>query len=130
MATYTAEGWMTHYEYERFSAALPDFEFVNAHDIVDTASLIKDEGTINRFREAGRIVDEGHKAAREAIENGGWKGMTETELGGHRGAGHAPGGQRLGVELRRPERDIERLAHRARRLHSSHHQGVRRGRAR
>lgn len=82
MATYTAEGWMTHYEYERFSDALPDFKFENAHDIVDAASIIKDEGTINRFREASRIVDAGHKAAREAIENGGWKGMTETELAG------------------------------------------------
>jgi Xaa-Pro aminopeptidase len=82
MATYTAEGWLTHYEYEQFAAALPGFEFVNSHDIVDHASLIKDQGTINRFREAGRIVDAGQKAAREAIENGGWKGITETELGG------------------------------------------------
>jgi len=82
MATYTAEGWLTHYEYEQFAAALPGFEFVNSHDIVDHASLIKDQGTISRFREAGRIVDAGQKAAREAIENGGWKGMTETELGG------------------------------------------------
>lgn len=82
MSTYTAEGWLTHYEYEQYSAALPGLEFVNSHDIVDKASLIKDEGTINRFREAGRIVDEGQKAAREAIENGGWKGMTETELAG------------------------------------------------
>lgn len=82
MATYTAEGWLTHYEYERFAAALPGLEFVNAHDIVDYASLIKDEGTMNRFREAGRIVDVGHEAARQAIENGGWKGMTETELAG------------------------------------------------
>jgi Xaa-Pro aminopeptidase len=82
MATYTAEGWLTHYEYETLAAALPNFEFMNSHEIVDHASLIKDEGTINRFREAGRIVDAGHKAAREAVENGGWKGMTETELGG------------------------------------------------
>ena len=82
MSTYTAEGWLTHYEYEQYSAALPGFEFVNAHEIVDRASLIKDQGTINRFREAGLIVDEGQKAAREAILNGGWKGMTETELGG------------------------------------------------
>jgi Xaa-Pro aminopeptidase len=82
MATYTAEGWLTHYEYEKFSQALSGFEFINAHDIVDAASLIKDEGTINRFREAGRIVDEGQKAARSAIENGGWSGMTETELAG------------------------------------------------
>lgn len=82
MATYTAEGWMTHYEYEQFSSALPNLEFVNSHDIVDLASLIKDQGTINRFREASRIVDEGQKAARAAVENGGWKGMTETELAG------------------------------------------------
>ena len=82
MATYTAEGWMTHYEYQAFRDALPDFEFINSHDIVDHASLIKNEGTINRFREAGRIVDAGQAAARAAIENGGWKGMTETELGG------------------------------------------------
>lgn len=82
MATYTAEGWLTHYEYLRFTSELPNFEFINSHDIVDKVSLIKDGGTINRFREASRIVDEGHKAARAAIENGGWKGMTETELGG------------------------------------------------
>ncbi len=82
MATYTAEGWLTHYEYLRLTAELADFEFINSHDIVDRVSLIKDEGTINRFRQAGLIVDEGHKAARAAVENGGWKGMTETELGG------------------------------------------------
>ena len=95
MATYTAEGWLTHYEYEKFSEALPGFEFINAHDIVDQASLIKDEGTINRFREAGRIVDEGQKAARAAVENGGWKGMTETELGRHSRTGDAPRRQHL-----------------------------------
>ena len=82
MATYTAEGWLTHYEYQRLESELPNFELINSHDIVDKASLIKDEGTINRFRHAGLIVDEGHKAARAAIENGGWKGMTETELAG------------------------------------------------
>ena len=82
MSTYTAEGYLTHYEYVRFAEALPDFEFINSHDIVDGASLIKDEGTMNRFREAGRIVDEGQKAARAAVEGGGWKGMTETELAG------------------------------------------------
>ena len=35
MATYTAEGWMTHYELEQYSEAMPGFEFVNAHDVVD-----------------------------------------------------------------------------------------------
>ncbi len=82
MSNYLPEGWLTHYEYQHFSEALPGLEFVNAHGIIDELALIKDEGTINRFREASRIVDAGHKAVKEALENGGWKGMTETEIAG------------------------------------------------
>ncbi|MGC9325205.1 MAG: M24 family metallopeptidase [Desulfomonilia bacterium] len=82
MSNYLPEGNLTHYEYEAFRSALPKCELVNAHSIIDRLSLIKDEGTINRFRKASRIVDEGHKAVREAISNGGWKGLTETEIAG------------------------------------------------
>lgn len=82
MGTYLPEGNLTHYEYERFTAALPGAKFVNAHDIVDRLSLIKGAGTINRFREASRIVDIGHQVVFDAIRDGGWKGMTETEVGG------------------------------------------------
>lgn len=82
MSNYLPEGNLTHYEYESFTSALPGFELVNSHDIVDRLALIKDEGTINRFREASRIVDVGHRAVRDAISNGGWKGMTETEIAG------------------------------------------------
>jgi Xaa-Pro aminopeptidase len=82
MATYTAEGHLSHYEYTMLRQALDGFEFVNAIEIIDGLSIIKDIGTINRFREASRIVDEGHKAARSALENGGWKGMTETVIAG------------------------------------------------
>ncbi|MEA4884025.1 MAG: hypothetical protein VB144_10310 [Clostridia bacterium] len=39
--------------------------------------LIKDEGTINRFREASRCADIGHEAVRAALANGGWRGKTE-----------------------------------------------------
>jgi len=80
--SYLPEGHLTHYEYERFAAALPGARLVNAHDIVDRLALIKDAGTINRFREAGRQVDKGHEAIRDAIKNGSFKGMTETEIGG------------------------------------------------
>ncbi|MCK5590278.1 MAG: aminopeptidase P family protein, partial [Dehalococcoidales bacterium] len=73
---------LTHYEYDKLAEALPDVELVNAHDIVDKLSLIKDKGTMNRFREASRIVDIGHQAVYEAINGGGWKGMTETEIAG------------------------------------------------
>jgi Xaa-Pro aminopeptidase len=82
MATYLPEGNLTQYEYERLAAALPGARFVNAHDIVDRLSLIKDQGTINRFREASRIVDVGHHAVYEAIKDGGYRGMTETEIAG------------------------------------------------
>ncbi len=82
MSNYLPEGWLTHYEYERFQAALSGSTLVNAHGVVDRLSLIKDQGTINRFREASRIVDVGHAAVFEAIKDGGWKGMTETEVGG------------------------------------------------
>jgi Xaa-Pro aminopeptidase len=82
MSNYLPEGNLTHYEYERFREALPAAKLLNAHDIVDRLSLIKDAGTINRFRKAGRIVDAGHRAVREAILNGGYRGMTETEIAG------------------------------------------------
>jgi Xaa-Pro aminopeptidase len=82
ISTYTAEGNLSHWEYTHFKDALPGFEWVNAHDIIDSLSLIKDKGTIERFRTASLMVDEGHKAARAALENGGYKGMTETVIAG------------------------------------------------
>ncbi len=82
MSNYLPEGFLTHYEYERYRDALPGVELVNAHTIIDRLAMIKDEGTINRFREASRIVDVGHEAVFAAIRDGGWKGMTETEIAG------------------------------------------------
>ena len=82
MSNYLPEGFLTHFEYEQYSAALPDAELINAHTIIDKLALIKDEGTINRFREASRIVDVGHKAVLETLSNGGYKGITETEIAG------------------------------------------------
>ncbi len=82
MSNYLPEGNLTHFEYEQFQAAMPDVEFVNSHTIIDRLALIKDQGTINRFREASRIVDVGHQAVFDAISQGGYKGMTETEIAG------------------------------------------------
>jgi len=82
MAPYLPEGNLTHYEYECFHDALPDASLVNAHDIIDQLSLIKEFGEINRSREASRIVDVGHQAVYEAIKDGGYHGMTETEIAG------------------------------------------------
>jgi Xaa-Pro aminopeptidase len=82
MSNYLPEGWLTHYEYQQYEAALDGCELINAHTLIDRLALIKDEGTINRFREASRIVDIGHQAVYDAIQNGGYKGMTETEIAG------------------------------------------------
>ncbi len=82
MAPYLPEGNLTHFEYECFQSALPEARLVNAHDILDELSLIKDQGTINRFRQASRLVDIGHQAVLEAIKDGGYRGMTETEIAG------------------------------------------------
>ena len=82
LSNYTPEGNLSQYEYEMFTAAWPDFEFVNAHIIVDKLSLIKDEGTVNRFRQASRYTDIGHETVRSALVDGGWRGKTETEIAG------------------------------------------------
>lgn len=82
MSNYLPEGWLTHYEYQQFHTALPDAQLINAHTIIDQLALIKDKGTINRFKEASRIVDIGHQAVLEALQKGGYQGMTETEIAG------------------------------------------------
>ncbi|NLA27810.1 MAG: aminopeptidase P family protein, partial [Firmicutes bacterium] len=82
LSNYLPEGNLSQYEYESFRKALPGAEFINAHAIVDRLSLIKDEGTMNRFREASRQVDLGHQAVYEALVNGGFKNLTETEIAG------------------------------------------------
>ena len=82
MSNYLPEGNLTQYEFEAFKNALPEASWVNAHYIIDQLSIIKDEGTINRFREASRQVDLGHKAVYAALKNGGYKDLTETEIAG------------------------------------------------
>lgn len=82
MSNYLPEGNLTHYEYEAFAAAMPGVKLVNALDIVDRLAMIKDEGTINRFRKAGRMADAGHEAVLKAIKNGGFAKYTETEIAG------------------------------------------------
>jgi Xaa-Pro aminopeptidase len=81
MSNYLPEGNLTYFEYEALRAALPEATLVNALDIVDRLAVIKDEGTINRFREASRMVDVGHQAVLEALRAG-YQGMSETEIAG------------------------------------------------
>jgi Xaa-Pro aminopeptidase len=82
ISVYTPEGYLTRYEFDQLKRNLPDAELVDAHEIIDRLSLLKDAGTVNRFREAGRICDVGHRAVYEAIRNGGYRKLTETEIAG------------------------------------------------
>lgn len=82
MSNYLPEGNLTLFEYQSLQKALPEATFINSHDIIDRLSLIKDEGTINRFREASRLTDIGHQAVYDAIKGEGYVGMTETEIAG------------------------------------------------
>ncbi len=81
MGCYLPEGNLTYYEYKRFESEL-NGTMINALDIIDELQMIKDEGTINRFRHASKLVDIGHEGLLKDMRNGGWKGMTETEIGG------------------------------------------------
>ena len=82
MSNYLPEGNLTHFEYVNFEKQLEPGVLVNALDIIDEASLIKEPGLINRFRQASKIVDIGHEALLNDMKNGGWKGMTETVIAG------------------------------------------------
>jgi len=62
MGTYLPEGHITHYEYEALRAAFPEAELRNSIGIIDELSRVKDAGTLNRFREASRLVDVGQAA--------------------------------------------------------------------
>ena len=78
MSCYLPEGNLTSEELEMLKQALPEAAFVQSIDIIDELSMIKDKGTINRFRKASDIVDIGHKAVLDKFE----VGMTETEIAG------------------------------------------------
>ena len=82
ISTYTPEGNLSHYEYTKLQEALDGWSLVNAHNLVDELSFIKDPGTVARFREASRLVDIGQQAVYEALADGGWKNKTEAEIGG------------------------------------------------
>lgn len=81
MSCYLPEGNLTYAEYKAFDEALPGCKLINALDIQDRLSVIKDQGTINRFREASRIVDVGHIVVLDTLRSG-YKGLTETEIAG------------------------------------------------
>ena len=95
MSNYLPEGYLTYYEYKAFEAALPDCTLVNAHPIVDRLQMIKDIGTINRFREASRIVERRTRGRARRAEKRRMEGHDGDGDCGPCGLCHAQGGQHV-----------------------------------
>ncbi|MEN6423352.1 MAG: aminopeptidase P family N-terminal domain-containing protein, partial [Smithella sp.] len=71
-------GYLFATEYELLKNALPKATFVNAINIVDRASYIKEPGEIHLMRQAAAIADSGIDCVRNALDIG----MTEAEIAG------------------------------------------------
>ncbi len=71
-------GYLFATEYEYLKEALPDATFVNALDVMDEVTLVKDEAEIRLMRQAAAIAD----AAQEEIEESLYVGITEQEIAG------------------------------------------------
>ena len=72
---------------------------------------------MNRFREASRMVDAGHRAVLDAeLSGGGWKSLTETEIAGIAALAMRQRRKRMGMVVHRRQRDCKRLPDRASRL--------------
>jgi Xaa-Pro dipeptidase len=71
-------GYLFATEYELLKNALPKATFVNAINIVDRASYIKEPGEIHLMRQAAAIADSGIDCVRNALDIG----MTETQIAG------------------------------------------------
>ncbi len=71
-------GYLFATEYELLKGALPDATFVNAVNVVDRASYIKEPGEIKLMRQAAAMAD----SAMECVMGSLQVGITETEIAG------------------------------------------------
>ena len=71
-------GYLFATEYELLKNALPNATFVNAINIVDRASYIKEPGEIHLMRQAAAMADSAMICVRDALQTG----MTEAEIAG------------------------------------------------
>ncbi|MCP4687750.1 MAG: aminopeptidase P family protein [Desulfobacterales bacterium] len=72
------EGYLFATEYEFLKESLPDARFVNALDIMDEITLVKEPGEIRLMRQAAAIADAAQERVREEL----YAGMTEMEIAG------------------------------------------------
>ena len=71
-------GYLFATEYEYLKEALPSANFVNALDVMDQVTLVKEPAEIRLMRQAAAIAD----AAQEAVEKALYVGITEQEIAG------------------------------------------------
>ena len=72
------EGYLFATEYEYLKEQLPDATFVNALDLMDRITLVKEPEEIQLMRQAGAIADAAQERVREALE----VGLSEMEIAG------------------------------------------------
>jgi Xaa-Pro aminopeptidase len=69
-SSYLPDGYITHEEYERLHRALPDATVVNAVDVIDRATLIKQDAEVKLLRQAAAICDRAIEAIRPNLRVG------------------------------------------------------------
>ena len=69
-SSYLPDGFITHEEYERLGRALPDAAIVNAADVIDRVTLIKQDAEVKLLRQAAAICDRAIEAIRAELRVG------------------------------------------------------------
>jgi Xaa-Pro aminopeptidase len=77
-SNYLPDGFITLYEYEGLKERLPQATFVNAVEIMDRFTLVKEPAEIKLMRQATALVDYAHEAVRDRLE----VGISEKQIAG------------------------------------------------
>ena len=62
-SVYLPEGFITRSEYNDLAVQLPDAELIDAHRIIDSLAMIKEDAEVHLMRQAAAIVDRGQEIA-------------------------------------------------------------------
>jgi Xaa-Pro aminopeptidase len=69
-SSYLPDGYITHEEYERLARELPHARIVNAVDVIDRVTLIKQDAEVKLLRQAAAICDHAIEAIRDELRVG------------------------------------------------------------
>jgi Xaa-Pro aminopeptidase len=69
-SSYLPDGYITHEEYERLARSLPHATLVNAADIIDRVTLIKQDAEVKLLRQAAAICDHAIETVRDELRVG------------------------------------------------------------